>query len=62
VTATEQEESWAQDAVDAAGGLDLLLTDAAPGRSGGQKKSPGQPGRKGYPVRAAGPGTYVRDH
>ena len=32
------------------------------GRSGGQKKSPGQLGRKGYPVRAAAPGTYVHDH
>ena len=31
MTATEQEKSWAQDAVDAAGGLDLLLTDAALG-------------------------------
>ena len=32
------------------------------GRSGEQKKSPGQLGRKGYPVRAAAPGTYVHDH
>jgi polyhydroxyalkanoate synthase len=32
------------------------------GRSGGQKKSPGQLGRKGYPVRGAAPGTYVHDH
>ena len=31
-------------------------------RSGGQKKSPGQPGRKGYPVQSAAPGTYVHDH
>jgi polyhydroxyalkanoate synthase len=31
------------------------------GRSGGQKKRPGQLGRKGYPVRADAPGTYVRD-
>ena len=31
------------------------------GRSGGQKKSPGQLGRKGYPVRGAAPGTYVHD-
>ena len=31
MTATPQEPSWAQDAVDAAGGLDLLLTDAALG-------------------------------
>jgi len=30
-------------------------------RSGGPK-SPGQLGRKGYPVRAAAPGTYVHDH
>ena len=39
MTATEQEKSWAQDAVD----------------------GPGQLGRKGYPVRAAAPGTYVHD-
>ncbi len=32
------------------------------GRSGGQKKSPGQLGRKGYPMRGAAPGTYVHDH
>ncbi len=32
------------------------------GRSGGRKKSPGQLGRKGYPVRGAAPGTYVHDH
>ena len=32
------------------------------GRSGGQKNSPGQLGRKGYPVRSAAPGTYVHDH
>ena len=32
------------------------------GRSGEQKKSPGQPGRKGYPMRGAAPGTYVHDH
>ena len=31
------------------------------GRSGGQKKSPGQLGRKGYPMRSAAPGTYVHD-
>ena len=31
------------------------------GRSGGQKKSPAQLGRKGYPVRGAAPGTYVHD-
>ena len=31
MTATPQEPSWAQEAVDAAGGLDLLLTDAALG-------------------------------
>jgi len=31
-------------------------------RSGGQKKSPAQPGRKGYPVQCAAPGTYVHDH
>ncbi len=31
------------------------------GRSGGRKKSPGQLGRKGYPVRGAAPGTYVHD-
>ena len=31
-------------------------------RSGGQKKSPAQPGRKGYPVQCAAPGTYVYDH
>ena len=31
-------------------------------RSGGQKKSPGQLGRKGYPIRGAAPGTYVHDH
>jgi polyhydroxyalkanoate synthase subunit PhaC len=31
-------------------------------RSGGQKKSPGQLGRKGYPMRGAAPGTYVHDH
>jgi polyhydroxyalkanoate synthase len=30
-------------------------------RSGGQKKSPGQLGRKGYPVQSAAPGTYVHD-
>ena len=138
------DQTWAQDAVDAAGGLDLLLTDAASGaadhlcpwqscyqttqllggqvtfalstsghiaamvnppgnpkaafqtapdhspnpadpreflaaaqkvagswwpdysswlagRSGGQKKSPGQLGRKGYPMRGAAPGNYVHD-
>ena len=93
-------QTWAQDAVDAAGGLDLLLTDAALGvmrrlrpdssllrlaaglarrprlmgreatRLGrelgriaaGQKKSPGQLGRKGYPMRGAAPGNYVHDH
>jgi class II poly(R)-hydroxyalkanoic acid synthase len=32
------------------------------GRSGGEKKSPSQPGRKGYPMRGAAPGTYVHDH
>ena len=32
------------------------------GRSGDQKKSPGQLGRKGYPMRGAAPGTYVHDH
>ncbi len=32
------------------------------GRSGQQKKSPGQLGRKGYPIRGAAPGTYVHDH
>jgi polyhydroxyalkanoate synthase len=32
------------------------------GRSGGQKKSPGQLGRKGYPVQCTAPGTYVHDH
>ena len=32
------------------------------GRSGGHKKSPGQLGRKGYPMRGAAPGTYVHDH
>ena len=31
------------------------------GRSGGQKKSPGQLGRKGYPVQCTAPGTYVHD-
>ena len=31
------------------------------GRSGDQKKSPGQLGRKGYPMRSAAPGTYVHD-
>ncbi len=31
------------------------------GRSGGQKKSPGQLGRKGYPMRSTAPGTYVHD-
>ena len=31
-------------------------------RSGGQKKSPGQLGRKGYPMRGTAPGTYVHDH
>ena len=31
-------------------------------RSGGQKKSPAQPGRKGYPVQSAAPGAYVHDH
>ena len=31
-------------------------------RSGGPKKSPGQLGRKGYPMRGAAPGTYVHDH
>jgi polyhydroxyalkanoate synthase len=30
-------------------------------RSGGQKKSPRQLGRKGYPVQCAAPGTYVHD-
>jgi polyhydroxyalkanoate synthase subunit PhaC len=30
-------------------------------RGGGQKKSPRQPGRKGYPVQSAAPGTYVHD-
>ncbi len=32
------------------------------GRSGGRKKSPGQLGRKGYPMRGAAPGNYVHDH
>jgi polyhydroxyalkanoate synthase len=31
------------------------------GRSGGQKKSPAQLGRKGYPVQCTAPGTYVHD-
>ena len=31
------------------------------GRSGGQKKSPRQLGRKGYPVQCTAPGTYVHD-
>ena len=31
-------------------------------RSGGQKKSPAQPGRKGHPVQSAAPGAYVHDH
>jgi poly[(R)-3-hydroxyalkanoate] polymerase subunit PhaC len=31
-------------------------------RSGGQKKSPAQPGRKGHPVQCAAPGSYVHDH
>jgi polyhydroxyalkanoate synthase subunit PhaC len=31
------------------------------GRSGGQKKSPGHLGRKGYPVQCTAPGTYVHD-
>ena len=31
-------------------------------RSGGQKRSPGQLGRKGYPMRGTAPGTYVHDH
>ena len=31
------------------------------GRSGGEKKSPRQPGRKGYPVQCTAPGTYVHD-
>ena len=31
------------------------------GRSGGHKKSPGQLGRKGYPVQCTAPGTYVHD-
>ena len=31
MTAPEQEPAWTEDAVDAAGGLDLLLTDAALG-------------------------------
>jgi len=30
-------------------------------RSGGQKKSPGHLGRKGYPVQCTAPGTYVHD-
>ena len=31
------------------------------GRSGGEKKSPRQPGQKGYPVQCTAPGTYVHD-
>ena len=30
-------------------------------RSGGRKRSPARPGRKGYPVQCAAPGTYVHD-
>jgi hypothetical protein len=97
VTDTAPDPSW--DPVDAAGGIDLLLTDAAlglahrlrldssllrlaaglarrpglavgeaapsmvgAGRSGGRKKRPRQPGRKGYPIQCAAPGTYVHDH
>jgi hypothetical protein len=64
--------AWAQEAVDAAGGLDLLLTDAAlggpvtfvlstSGHIAAMVNPPGQLGRKGYPVRGAAPGTYVHD-
>jgi poly[(R)-3-hydroxyalkanoate] polymerase subunit PhaC len=65
VTATEQVQSWAQDAVDAqpvAGSWWPHYSSWLAGRSGGQQKSPGQLGRKGYPVLAAAPGTYVHDH
>ena len=50
---------WTDDAMDAAGGLDLLLTDAS--RGGGQLDSPVMLGDQDHPVRCAAPGTYVHD-